>query len=258
MNFQILAKCALDAYADSTICDKQSDTQVLIRRFGDEVVVAFRGTNDWQKVIGDLEVELVRFGPYGLEQGKWHRGVRNAVESVFYDLLGILGQDKGPIYFTGHSFGGGCAPAMAYLLSSRIPNIRGVVTFAGMRFGDRCFAQNYSIRMNFPTWRICAEFDPVPHLPEPALFLPYKHVGKEILVSTADDGLTCEQISINPGWWQSLKRDLSVRFFSKDLAAIKEDLLLPLDAGSMHSMKRYRCLVSSPAFPEIVGDSIFL
>ncbi len=249
MKIQTLAAASSEAYAQSTICDRATDTQVLIQNVRGAAVVAFRGTNDFRKVIGDLEVNLVPFSQQ-LKLGKWHEGVGRAVNGIMDALVSALkGFPTGaPIYLTGHSFGGGCAPAAAYLLSAAGFNVQGVVTFAGMRFCDRLFSWHYWKRTKFPTYRVVAEYDVVPHLPIPALFFLYRHVGQEIYISTGLDGLSNEEVQIGAGKTQSFLSIFDEFFWGSIDDVVREDGKLGGFELEMHSIARYCQLVNKTSF----------
>ncbi len=265
-----LVQAAADSYRTATISCAATDTQTLVRALdgtyatdgtnagassgadaktpttgNGAIAVAFRGTNDFSKWVGDAEVDFVRPNDLPAGEGKWHQGVSRAVCSTRAQLASMLRTfpERTPIYFTGHSFGGGCAPAAAYLCSLLGFSVAGVVTFAGMRFGDKVFEQNYNAVLGDRTWRMVAQYDVVPHLPLPTLLLPYGHVGTEVYFATGADGLSDVRVTVGRTVPEMLWQDAAAIFRALSLARAGYFLRLPVELSGMHSVYRYRQLV---------------
>lgn len=127
----------------------QTDTQVLVCCWNNDVVVAFRGTElklrDW---LTDLTGSLV---PCRHGQGKVHSGFQTALDSVFPQILRTIQNITVPgtsrIFVCGHSLGGALSLLFAsrYLPESQaagtgLPPLCEVFTYGAPRVGDADFA----------------------------------------------------------------------------------------------------------------------
>jgi hypothetical protein len=134
----------------------------------DGIVVAFRGTvynsfYDWEN---DLLLEAVTVA--GIP-GKVHEGFNDAVAALFAPLLQQVITLKNaypgyPLYFTGHSKGGGMAPIAAYYFFNKGIRANGVYLFAPPLPGTAPFATAYNAR--FPNTFLYENYlDIVPLMP---------------------------------------------------------------------------------------------
>jgi triacylglycerol lipase len=134
-----------------THCNK-TDTQVLVCRWNDDVVAAFRGTElklrDW---LSDLNGKLV---PNQGGGGRVHSGFQTALNSVYPEIMhcidAVAEPGKRRLFVCGHSLGG----ALALLFASRYqqesagagqsrPRLCEVFTYGAPRIGDVACADSY-------------------------------------------------------------------------------------------------------------------
>ena len=130
----------------------RTDTQVLVCRWYNDIVVAFRGTElklrDW---LTDLTGSLV---PCTHGSGRVHSGFQSALESVFPQILRSINQiadsENNRIFVCGHSLGG----ALSLLFADRyqrephragqaLPPLCEVFTYGSPRVGDADFAAEF-------------------------------------------------------------------------------------------------------------------
>lgn len=221
-----------------------SDSPVLVLTnfAAHETIFAFKGTADVRMALRDGEVILKHVPGGGV-----HTGVERGVQSIYWEMRKycreVLKHDrKHQFWFTGHSYGGGCAPRAAYLMAispGRVP-VAGVVTFGGMRFCDATFRGCYNTVLGEKTIRVSAQYDVVPHLPLPGLILNYRHVrheryiqvdvGREDLQSTLfiDDRSSGQILRQD---WQTIWKALRLPVCGRD------DVWNELKAN--HSIERY-------------------
>ena len=157
--------------------DKQS-TQCYVANNDQFAIVAFRGSEIWKKderfdlnkVIADLKADVdIRLADWP-SGGKVHRGFKEALEEVWFDLLPYIKQldSRGcKIWITGHSLGA----ALATLCASRYGNIQGTYCFGSPRVGNDVFMENLDVKI----YRIVNNDDIVARVPPPGA---YAHVGE--------------------------------------------------------------------------------
>jgi hypothetical protein len=243
-----LAGVSARAYKAASVSDPATDTQVWMETLGKRTAIAFRGTDDFRKALDDIEIFLSMPSDLPANEGRWHSGVRRAVESVLPLIIAAakkLPQDQ-KIYLTGHSFGGGCAAPAAYLLAQMGINIAGVITFAGMRFGDKFFEVNYNHLLGDRTFRVVAQYDVVPHLPLPTWLLPYRHVGTEVYLTEPawEARLSFPSVEIGRSTAQMVLED-GLSIFKAWLVARGSIAALPRQVIQMHAIARYQTLISN-------------
>jgi len=130
----------------------ETDTQVLVCRWNNDVVVAFRGTElKLRDLLTDLQGSLV---PCTGGSGRVHQGFQSALNSVYPQILktisqiGFVGTSR--LYVCGHSLGG----ALSMLFAGRYvrertlhgqdqPPLAEVFTYGAPRVGDADFASAY-------------------------------------------------------------------------------------------------------------------
>ena len=157
--------------------DKRS-TQCYVTHNDEFAIVAFRGSEIWKKdgefdlnkVIADLKADVdIRLTDWP-PGGKVHRGFKEALEEVWFDLLPYIKKldDKGcKIWITGHSLGA----ALATLCGSRYGKVQAVYSFGSPRVGNDVFKEKYGVK----TYRIVNDEDIFARVPPPGA---YVHVGE--------------------------------------------------------------------------------
>ena len=157
--------------------DKHS-TQCYVANNDQFAIVAFRGSEiwkkkgklDWDKVIADLKADVdIRLTDWP-RGGKVHRGFKEALEEVWFDLLAYIRQLERRgcnIWMTGHSLGA----ALATLCADRYGNVQAVYTYGSPRVGNDVFKENFDVN----TYRIVNNDDIVARVPPPGA---YVHVGE--------------------------------------------------------------------------------
>jgi triacylglycerol lipase len=132
--------------------ENETDTQVLVCRWNDDVVVAFRGTElklrDW---LTDLKGRLVACEGGG---GRVHSGFQSALHSVYPQIIRSINNialiGKSRLFVCGHSLGG----ALSLLFASyyqhetlnaaqALPPLHEVFTYGAPRVGDGRFADRF-------------------------------------------------------------------------------------------------------------------
>jgi triacylglycerol lipase len=145
-------KLTCDTRLPLGFASNETDTQVLVCRWNDDVVVAFRGTElklrDW---LTDLTGSLV---PCQNGTGQVHSGFQAALNSVYPQVIrsinDIVVAGKSRIFVCGHSLGGALSLLFAdrYLREASraghtsIP-LREVFTYGAPRVGDSDFSNNF-------------------------------------------------------------------------------------------------------------------
>lgn len=157
-------------------------TQAFGFTWKNNVYVVFRGTEitSWEDIRSDISVWMVEE-----EHGRVHHGFKEAVDSVWDDIVQFLSKHRDKtLWWCGHSLGGACAVISA----NRVPNSV-VYTYGCPRVGNYEYAMNYQV----PHWRFVNCNDIVPKVPK----LGYMHTGKLIYLNYKG------QIS-NYTWWQRI------------------------------------------------------
>jgi triacylglycerol lipase len=143
-----------------------------------DLVVAFRGTDNIENAVQDVDCFLVRDQNL---PGSVHQGFLNSFNELnaqFAPLSAPLLQGRA-VWATGHSLGGSLAAIMSVRATRNAgPALAGVYTFAQPRIGDAAY-----IRGAFPALiRYVDKFDIGPHLPP--LIMGYRHFGQELYITT--------------------------------------------------------------------------
>lgn len=206
-----LAKLAKAAYADdpesstafgetvfetaTTFADEDTKTFGFVTANDDHVVIAFRGTQNLQNWLTNIQFGMRKQGGVFV-----HDGFAAAVDAVWDEMIGILRDKRGSgkaVWVTGHSLGGALANWTAFWLTG--PNAAAAVhTFGQPRVGDLTFRNLYDVNHH----RFVNNKDIVPTVPPrtvPGRLVPpvfYSHVntlhhfdGSGNLVEDSDDEL---------------------------------------------------------------------
>jgi triacylglycerol lipase len=139
-----------------------------------DCVVACRGTeaDEWNDLQADAKATMAVVGALG----KVHSGFNREVDDLWPLLEGILRDNDLPVWFCGHSLGGGMATICASrcLQSSISSNPRELHTFGSPRVGDKRFVRQAGLRH----FRWVHNNDIVTRVP-PA-WMGYRHGGEEV------------------------------------------------------------------------------
>lgn len=159
------------------------DTQCFVAEFPDHVLVAFRGSWQWQDWLTAVQFPETD-GPLanGNNLGKVHKGMWDALQPVINEILAVLNEidlEHKKLWLTGHSLGGGLANIFAGVLHKQGINIQGIYTYACPRITDDHHAGIIENKVRGPFFRLENHFDPVPELP-PKSFASYRHSGSLI------------------------------------------------------------------------------
>lgn len=188
------------------IDDPNSETQGIIFRVGQQIILAFRGTQelrDWRtnvkmklrkfaskSKLATLDTEIIgTLKPAQIFQdnASVHRGFQNAWDSVapqvFEHVLRWRRVDPtSKLWITGHSLGGALATVAAAALQDQGVVVDGLYTFGQPRVGDWSFQRQFNKVLGDRTFRYVNNNDIVPEVPPPILpwTFPrvYRHVGQ--------------------------------------------------------------------------------
>ena len=159
-----LSRYCAKVYETQSIIGTPTDTEVLIDKQPDKIIIAFCGSEslvDWKQ---NADFALKAFPLPG--SSKVHSGFLECFLSVKYQLLNLLENEQRSIFLTGHSLGGAIATlaAVDFKMSKYAANIN-CVTFGSPKPGNKSFAQLYS-DLEIPTLRVINSNDIVPTLPK--------------------------------------------------------------------------------------------
>lgn len=172
----------------------EEDAHVLISRFDDCTVIAFRGTASIQNWIEDAEFFRRKLAG----RAEVHDGFYRGADCILPGLIKFLlpdGADKSqmkPLVFTGHSLGGALAMLCALELSGKSFPVKLVVTFGQPRVGNDSFSRLYDWMLGSITWRVVNQNDIVPRLP--GWLTGYRHAGGLAFLNVAG------AILLDPSW----------------------------------------------------------
>jgi predicted lipase len=149
--------------------DKETDTQGFILPAFDEVTIAFRGTQqpqDWMTDINGFHEE-VPYGNYG-SAIRVHRGFLTAYKSVRDEIHEFINNSPtyiNNIHVCGHSLGGALATLCAVDMQFNYPNKKVTCYPSGNpKVGNKAFVESYNRRVP-NTIRTYMRTDVVPELP---------------------------------------------------------------------------------------------
>jgi pimeloyl-ACP methyl ester carboxylesterase len=157
---------------------------------GDSTIVGCKGTDCRRDFITDA-----KYARRKILTGECHIGFNEGAISIWWQLVKALQEREGkPVYFFGHSYGGGLSIRLADLwqwrrgMRGEVDNVAGVYTYGQPRVYDRPAAASYDSRLGSRTFRAVFHEDAVARLPlypPPAilhLLAPYWHCGQEIFL----------------------------------------------------------------------------
>jgi hypothetical protein len=124
------------------------------------IAVAVRGTmTRLNKILSDLTVDLDA-KKYWIDQRAYHVGFYDDAKGALGDLVGAVGTESKPVYFTGHSMGGAISGLLPSIWREDTAlRLMTPYTFASPRFGNEFVAETHR---NYAYVRAA---DPVPHVP---------------------------------------------------------------------------------------------
>lgn len=146
------------------------NTQAFLAGNNEMLLLAFRGTENLQDWMTDMNITLVD----GLG-GKVHRGFLSALEYVWHDMWHFIKayRRQRPLWITGHSLGAALATLAVARLGEKNEPVNGLYTFGSPRVGNREFEKNFNADFSAQTFRYVNNNDVVTRTP----FLGYYHVG---------------------------------------------------------------------------------
>jgi hypothetical protein len=180
--------------------------------FNKFIAVAVRGTmTRLNKIVADLTVDFDA-KQYWIDQRAYHVGFYDDAKGALGDLVGALGTQNKPVYFTGHSMGGAISGLLPSIWPVATPlRLMTPYTFASPRFGNEFVART------FRNYAYVRAADPFPHVPTRGM--GYRSSGwPPTMLPTTDSWLS--------GW--SVIRKL-------------------IHASSAHAIHQYRKLVGEEA-----------
>jgi len=168
-----------------TVDDRELSAHSYVAKYGDQCVVAFRGTDATEAWMQDLKsLQLVTMPGCAYEgsscrvgEGFWedYRSLRPRVKA---DLESSGCTKETPLAFTGHSLGGALAALAAFDLASAGYAVSKVYTFGSPRVGDAAWAGAFGQALGgTPVFRVTTYDDPVPMSPPQG---PFEHIGQEV------------------------------------------------------------------------------
>lgn len=162
-----------------------SDTQALVLRSNERIIVAYRGTEaKLRDIITDANVNQQEFSKlYGAEV---HHGFDTASTSAWSKVKESVwsmaqGHPTATVHFCGHSLGGALAhiAALRYVDEMKDKSMLGsVATFGQPRVGNRAFAEMTDVLLGGRYSRAVHHRDVVPRVPFSIGMLQYVHAGR--------------------------------------------------------------------------------
>ncbi|MDJ0718521.1 MAG: lipase family protein [Prochloraceae cyanobacterium] len=140
------------------------------------IVVCFRGTDQLEDWITNLDLELIK-GPF---EGRVHQGFYTSLSGVWQRIERTIASFRGnkpkSLWFTGHSLGAALATLAVARWREEDRPVDGLYTFGQPRTGDREFARNFNFDFKPYTFRFVNNNDIVTRIPSRQP-LKYSHVG---------------------------------------------------------------------------------
>lgn len=184
----------------TVIQDGGTDTQAVIWKNPQDMIVAFRGTRSLRNFVTDIRARRVPLFPGS--EAEVHEGFQRALNSVCEALHSSVEQLAGGpgaprLWITGHSLGA----ALAKLFAIRCKlAIAGVYTFGEPRVGNAAFRDYYDALLKSCTFRVVDGEDFITRIPW--LLGMYRHSGTEVFYDSF-----C-RVLIDPPWWTKAPSDI--------------------------------------------------
>lgn len=166
-NILNLCQYCAKVYVTESIIEHSTDTEVLIDKQPDKIIIAFCGSEsivDWKQNIDFI----LRPFPQN-RKCKVHSGFLEcflSVKNKINKILELIQNEKLPVFFTGHSLGGAIATLAAVDAKMSYQNLNiTCVTFGSPKPGDKNFSLLYS-SLGISTYRVVNSNDIVPSLPK--------------------------------------------------------------------------------------------
>jgi predicted lipase len=198
--------------------DHEKKPRGFIRITPVSTVIAVAGTQDWEDVWKDAQVERARY----LKRFEVHRGFHDEYDVVWRTVRENLSYGK-PVYVTGHSLGGAIATLLATSIKHHYDITPKVATFGSPTVAEPAYAQFFDDYIE-SSIRVVHAWDIVPRWPRGRTWL---HVSKELHLSD-----TGRRIPAVEGWLRKL-------LYWREV--LKEDLLGV--SGTDHKLASYRPVV---------------
>lgn len=191
----------------------EHSARIVVGKLADEpgCVVAFRGSDNWQNWVQDLEFWKTKPSDFdGCEGCRIHAGFfdvwRDLATQVLKKLTRVGCPPGGPeavLDLTGHSLGAAVSQIAIFDLADAGYHVRRVFTFESPRVGDISFANEFDRRFaQLPIFRITYDHDPVVHLPPEVL--GYRHTQTEVFFNASNVSTVCgerEDPSCSGRYW---------------------------------------------------------
>ena len=180
------------------------NTQVYVATNADQIVIAFRGSEnpatldglkDWllTNAVNMLVVPEGRIGTDFMAAGvgaRFHLGFMSALAEVWDPLKAAvdeeLAKQERTVWVTGHSLGGAIATLAAWRLEQQFVTVEGVYTFGAPMIGNELAARAYEQQFAGRSFRFIDDGDLVPWLPTMSFVTnQYVHVPKEVSLGSA-------------------------------------------------------------------------
>jgi triacylglycerol lipase len=205
-NARQLAEFAAAAYSphashlSQVIENAATDTQAVIWKNGQDLIVAFRGTRSLRNFVTDLRCRRVPLFPGA--KAEVHQGFQRALESIYDALHAAVAQRAGGpasprLWITGHSLG--AALAKLFALRCKL-ELAGVYTFGEPRVGNAAFRDSYNYWLKSKTFRVVDAEDFITRLPW--LLGTWRHSGTEVFYDSFG------RVLMDPAWWQKAPSDV--------------------------------------------------
>ena len=183
------------------LSDTGTNTEGFFAKFKDYCVVSFRGTEllrptqildpeESKDFLSDVLLTDAKIQGSDLRGVKVHKGILDALNSVWEELLPILENEDKPIWFTGHSLGGALALMAAFKWQGNQTKIGGVYTIGGPAIGSPEFKQQYNNELGNKTFQHIYGEDIITKIGQIAGAAPgimdFQQVGEIINISRSD------------------------------------------------------------------------
>ena len=170
----------------------RNSAQAMTVMHDDFIAVVFRGTNEWEDWLDNLDVR-----PTDQLFGAFHNGFYQSVMDLWKRIDRCVQRarevKKRPVWFAGHSLGGAMATIAASIYVEEDRPFSGVYTFGQPRCMDRRAARVFNAEARERFFRFQNNNDLVSRIP--ARLMGYSHVGNCIYISEENE------LCGSPGFW---------------------------------------------------------